>query len=261
MRLIIIRHAEPDYKNNTITEKGKREAQILAKRLQNWKIDDFYTSPLNRAVETSKPTLEYFHKEAEVLPWAQEFNYVCVDPYTGKNPLCWDYVPSDWTSRPESFTFDEWVNAGPMKSNPDIASKYKEVCDGVDDLLLRYGYKRDGLIYRTVGRKQPNMVHTVGVDGSPDSLALKPVEDDKCIVIFCHLGVGCMIMSRLLNIPFQVMPHAFFLPPSSVNILTTEERWEDEASFRAQAIGDVSHLLQAGEPVSSAGAFSKAFQK
>ena len=32
MRLYIIRHADPDYPNRTITEKGHLEAQSLAKR-------------------------------------------------------------------------------------------------------------------------------------------------------------------------------------------------------------------------------------
>ena len=33
MRLYIIRHADPDYKNDTITVFGHKDAQALAKRL------------------------------------------------------------------------------------------------------------------------------------------------------------------------------------------------------------------------------------
>ena len=35
MKLVIIRHADPDYPNNTITEKGKVEAELLAKFLKD----------------------------------------------------------------------------------------------------------------------------------------------------------------------------------------------------------------------------------
>ena len=33
MRILIIRHAEPDYEHDSLTEKGEREAALLAERL------------------------------------------------------------------------------------------------------------------------------------------------------------------------------------------------------------------------------------
>ena len=35
MRILIIRHAEPDYKNNTLTEQGFVEAMHLSEKLKN----------------------------------------------------------------------------------------------------------------------------------------------------------------------------------------------------------------------------------
>lgn len=32
MRILLIRHGDPDYVNDTLTEKGRREAALLAKR-------------------------------------------------------------------------------------------------------------------------------------------------------------------------------------------------------------------------------------
>ena len=46
MRLIFIRHAEPDYSIDSLTEKGWREAKLLAERTKRWKVDEFYCSPL-----------------------------------------------------------------------------------------------------------------------------------------------------------------------------------------------------------------------
>ena len=34
MRLVFVRHAEPDYENDSLTEKGFREAEILKERLK-----------------------------------------------------------------------------------------------------------------------------------------------------------------------------------------------------------------------------------
>lgn len=59
MRLIFIRHAEPDYSIDSLTEKGWREAKLLAERTKRWKVDEFYCSPLGRAKDTASSTL-YF---------------------------------------------------------------------------------------------------------------------------------------------------------------------------------------------------------
>ena len=37
MKLIFIRHGDPDYKNDSLTEKGMIEAELLSERVINWK--------------------------------------------------------------------------------------------------------------------------------------------------------------------------------------------------------------------------------
>lgn len=49
MRLIFIRHADPDYVKDSLTEKGWREAELLARRTAQWKVDHIFCSPLGRA--------------------------------------------------------------------------------------------------------------------------------------------------------------------------------------------------------------------
>ena len=47
MRIIFVRHAEPDYEKDSLTENGRKEAEALAVRTKNWTdIDRFYCSPL-----------------------------------------------------------------------------------------------------------------------------------------------------------------------------------------------------------------------
>ena len=58
MRILLIRHAEPDYINDSITEKGKREARLLSDRIARYNIRDFYVSPLGRARDTAEYTLQ-----------------------------------------------------------------------------------------------------------------------------------------------------------------------------------------------------------
>ena len=57
MKIMIIRHGDPDYSIDSLTEKGWREAELLSQRLIKEDIDDFYCSPLGRAKDTASSTL------------------------------------------------------------------------------------------------------------------------------------------------------------------------------------------------------------
>ena len=74
MRLIFIRHAEPDYSIDSLTEKGWREAKLLAERTKRWKVDEFYCSPLGRAKDTASFTLKECGREAVTCDWMREFD-------------------------------------------------------------------------------------------------------------------------------------------------------------------------------------------
>ena len=67
MRILLIRHGDPDYVNDTLTEKGRREAALLAKRAVSMNMGECYKSPLGRAKDTATPCLEVTGKTAEIL--------------------------------------------------------------------------------------------------------------------------------------------------------------------------------------------------
>ena len=75
MRILIIRHGDPDYENDTLTEKGHREAKLLAEKLVQEKIDYFYSSPLGRAIETASYTAKAQGLEIETLDFMREVNW------------------------------------------------------------------------------------------------------------------------------------------------------------------------------------------
>lgn len=234
MRLILIRHGDPDYEHDSLTPKGMREAELLGKRVKNWRVDDVYVSPLGRAVETSKPSLAVWKKRAEVLDWAKEFYYP-VDDGKGGQRIPWDFYPSEWTEEERNFIENDWINVPRMAP---LRAAYAEVCAKLDGLLEKYGYRRNGRAYRKIG------------SGS-----------QKTVVIFCHFGVSMIFLSHLLNVPAQALLHGLFLPPTSVTVLNTEERHGDEAYFRAERIGDTAHLKDGGEPISASGYFTEIMQE
>ena len=73
MRILMIRHGDPDYVHDSLTEKGKVEAALLAERMTGEQVKDFYVSPLGRARETASYTLNKMNRTAQVCDWLQEF--------------------------------------------------------------------------------------------------------------------------------------------------------------------------------------------
>lgn len=241
MRIIFIRHGDPIYKNDTLTEKGVREARLLAKRTAGWEtITDIYCSPLNRARQTASYSLEALNREAVICPWLQEFDYKIDDPVTGRHGVPWDFMPEYWTEIDAMYDKDDWKKTEIYQSNPALLPAYEEVCSELDKLLAKYGYRRYHNYYVTNHTKTP--------DGQ-----------DAVIVCFCHLGVTLVMLSHLLGISPAVLFHSFYIAPTSVTVLATEERIPGKASFRAQVVGDTSHLLIGKEPVSASGYFTDTF--
>ena len=241
MRLILIRHCEPDYMNNTLTAKGFREAQILKDRVVSWDAEAFYVSPVRRAQLTIEPALEILGKEAEVLDWMHEFDHHVTVPETGQfKYVPWDYFPEYWTDRELFYDRDRCYEDPAFSSNPEIPGAFAKVKEGLDSLLSRYGYHRDGSRYRC----DRNVT-----DG----------DEDRTIVLTAHLGLNSIIIAHLLGVSPLLIQHGVFQAASSVTVLHSEKRDPAWAMFRIQVLGDTSHLKRAGEPVSSMGAFSEVF--
>ena len=74
MKLLLIRHGEPDYEEDGLTEKGKREAMLLAGRIAPMRVKNYFVSPLGRAMETAEATLQKAGRKAEVCHWLREFD-------------------------------------------------------------------------------------------------------------------------------------------------------------------------------------------
>ena len=156
----------PDYVNDTLTEKGRVEAALLAKAVPNMELGDCYMSPLGRAMDTAAYSLAATGKEAKVLDWLREF------------PAKVDINSSEFLQRAYPDTVKEngrfrgeivlGYGSGKLGRNPRIqpfytvervrsgaawgflVSVYDKVAEEFDRLLLEYGYEREGNHYRVV---------------------------------------------------------------------------------------------------------------
>ena len=75
MKLLIVRHGDPDYTIDSLTEKGWKEAEYLSERLAKLDIKEFYVSPLGRAKDTASLTLKKMGRTAAECDWLREFTY------------------------------------------------------------------------------------------------------------------------------------------------------------------------------------------
>ena len=150
MKIIFIRHGEPNYEIDSLTEKGWREAELLSKRTAKWNVTDFYCSPLGRAKDTASFTLKNAGREAEILPWLREFDAPVLDPETGKRRIPWDFLPDVLDANRDLYDHDLWTQ-NPIMKTGNMDENYRVVTDGLDALLARYGYVRDGLFETSVG--------------------------------------------------------------------------------------------------------------
>ena len=196
MRILIIRHGDPDYEHDTLTEKGHREAKLLAEKLAKEKIDYFYSSPLGRAKLTCDYTAKKMGRESEVVveDWLREFEYLVDLPTGEKEQLIWDLLPEYWTKVDDFFDKDKWLDQPFMKEG-NIPFYYRRVCEGLDNLLKKHGYERDGRMYK----------------------AIKANRDT--VAIFCHFGLECMLLSHLFGISPTILTHAFVAAPTSVTTI------------------------------------------
>jgi len=234
MKILIIRHGDPDYTIDSLTEKGHREARLLSDRIVRENVTAYYVSPLGRAQDTARYTLEKCGRTAETLGWLREFDKNLIIGPDGQRRIAWDMLPGDWTSVPDFYDKDNWTEV-PVMAEADMKNGIAYVNGGLDALLAKHGYVREGNIYRAVS---PNT----------DTIAL-----------FCHFGVECVMLGHLLGISPFLLWHGLMAAPSSVTTVCTEERRKGTAVFRVTAFGDVSHLYIADEPPAFAGRFCETF--
>ena len=235
MKLLIVRHGDPNYETDSLTEKGKKEARLLSDRLCKEDISAVYCSTLGRARLTAQPTLDRLGIQAEYVPWLREFDYAKVQlPYREKPKACWDFLPEFVNENQEIFLPDKWKDVDIIK-NSNVAECYDNVCNELDNMLAKHGYLRNGCEY----------------------IAKRPNHDT--VVLVCHFGVTAVLVSHLLNCsPFSILQHCVTLP-TSVTTFFTEERRKGAALFRCCGLSDISHLYTAGEPPAFSGRFCECF--
>lgn len=235
MRILIVRHGDPDYSIDSLTETGWKEARLLADRLAKTDMTEIYVSPLGRAQDTLKPTLEKTGRTAVTLEWLREFSPRVRRPdMPDLQKVSWDWLPQDWTRDEAFFDRSLWFT-NPVFVEADVKKEYDWVIENFDQFLAEHGYVRNGDYYHVEKANRDTLV------------------------LVCHFGLECVLLSHLMNVSPMLLWHGMCAAPSSVTSIYTEERREGIASFRVSSFGDTSHLYTAGEEPSFAARFCETY--
>lgn len=235
MRILIVRHGDPDYAIDGLTEKGKREVQLLADKLAKEDIKAIYCSPLGRARLTAQPTADRLGIEVKVCSWLREFDVASIRvPYLDEPKCPWDLLPEFVNTKKNIYSPTLWKTED-FVAESNVAAYYDEVTAAFDALLADHGYVRDGYNYKAVN---PN---------------------HDTIAIVCHYGLESVLLSHIMNCsPYTLWQNLVALT-TSVTTIHTEERREGIASMRICGIGDISHLYAGNEEPAFAARFCECF--
>lgn len=228
MRLYIIRHADPDYPNNTITATGHIEAEALAKRMAKVGLSRIYTSPLGRAKHTAQYTVDATGIEPVILPWTAELSIDGVTGIDGERWAAWNLEGQVIRGQQEMPHHSNWHERAEL-AHYNYREHYDQLKKDSDAFLSELGYERHNGVYKV---RENN---------------------EERIAIFCHAGFGVSWMAHLLEMPLTLAWCGFFWAPSSVTKILMELRTPEIAVPRALCVGDTSHIYAEGLAESSRG--------
>ena len=224
MLLYIIRHADPIYNPDTLTPKGRLQAQALAKRLAVHGLDKIYSSPMGRAVETAKPACELLSLSLNIEEWTQEI----ADRFTltmpdGSTEFAVNVENTLYRTAENLDLGKDWHSAE-IFSSVNAREEYEKLCDKSDEFLARHGYVRENGVYK-----------------------ITRANNDR-IAVFCHGGFIAMWLSHLLNIPPHIFMAGIGINHTGVTIVEFENRDSGYTAPYCLGLSDISHIYKEDLP-------------
>lgn len=220
MLLYIVRHGEPDYSTDTLTERGKRQAEAVGKRLYDSKINRIFSSPFGRARETAEPACKMLGLEKNIEEWTHEIGEEGLTPFPdGKNTWVW-YMQNTYYRENGSIDlpYDKSFECiGINESNLETAVNYIE--ENGKKFLERLGYREENGIYHILKN------------------------NEERIALFCHGAFSAAWLSVLLHIPIHIFLSSFHVHThTGVTIIEFRNNKNGLTAPQCLCFSDVSHL-------------------
>ena len=223
MILYIIRHGDPIYETDSLTEKGKLQAEAVGKRMLHERIDRIFTSPMGRARMTAQPACRMLNLEYSVEEWAHEIEDERLTTFPDGTKKSISLVPTNYFRENGGIDADcvtafdsQVIKSTQMKSKLDYIEKHG------NEFLERLGYKAEGGVYRILRK------------------------NEERIALFCHSALARAWLSVLLHIPINMMWSDFDYAHTGVTVLSFENFDSGRTSPCLLTYSDLSHLYKEG---------------
>ena len=215
MRIVFVRHGEPDYEHDCLTETGRKQAAAAAARLERENITEIYSSPMGRARETAGFTAERLQLPVTVLNFMHEISWGGPDIPDGGHP----WTLSSRMMAGEGFDFykEDWREHPYFKNNA-ATEYYDRVGACFDEFLAStQGYRQEGTRFFCTADKQ------------------------KTIAVFSHGGSCGCVLARLLSLPFPYVTAVLPFEFTSIIILSFPVRVNEYVHPRIELFNDAAH--------------------
>lgn len=221
MRLIIIRHAEPNYEKDCITKLGHLQAQAAAERLSSEHIEEIFSSPMGRARETAEYTAKRLgFKDIQILDWMHEITWGSRDdreiPCDGHPWNCTDRM----VEKNIALADEEW-RKNSFFSNNKASDEADRIASQTDEWLLTLGYEREGNYYRC--RREDDHQHT--------------------LALFCHGGSMSAMIAHIMNLSFPFICATFHIEHTGITTLRFESTCGKLGQPVFETVNDFRHKL------------------
>ena len=218
MRIVFVRHGEPNYQKDCLTELGIRQAEAAAERLSGEGIDTVFSSPYGRALETAKITAGRLDLgPVRVLDFMHELYWGSI---SGK-PLFSDGHPWDIADELSRTGWDltrtDWAGH-PMFADNKVTESALQVAEKADGWMASLGYTRDGAYYRCER------------------------DNHRTVALFSHGGSSVAMMARLLNIPFPYLCQTMHIHFTGITILRFDSRAGSAQLPVFELVNDGKHI-------------------
>ncbi|MBQ3708219.1 MAG: histidine phosphatase family protein [Clostridia bacterium] len=219
MRIVFVRHGEPDYEHDCLTPLGVLQADAAAKRLCEEGIGAIYTSPQGRARQTADAAAKVLGLTPVVLDFMHELHWSSADGreiFLGGHP----WKIADEMVRAGDDLLDANWRAHPYYAGSRVIESVRIVEEGIDGWLASLGYVREGRYYRNT----------------------RPDDEQFTVALFSHGGSSSAAMGHLLNLAFPYMCSVFHLPFTGITTLRFDRHPGSLSAPVLELAGDGRHI-------------------
>lgn len=234
MLFYYVRHADPIYSPDGLTPFGFEQAELLANKFRDIKLDAVYSSSSNRAVLTSAPTAKAQGLTTVTMDWAHEGvigqSFFLHDPkWPDLYSWCFN-LPTfvEIFRSPETAALgDAWFDH-PALANTPLKQGTLKFWAAMDSFFADLGFEHD------------RSTHTYRVTRRADRA------DTRNVAFFAHGGCGMCFMSSLLDIPYPFFStHFSEHMTTGITVVRMAEN-TDVITPKVMVFNETPHLFAAG---------------